>query len=142
MSVAELLERAANIGDVDSARSLMNLVMQFRKVRYMIFLFGDYPNPSAVGLQPPGTVRACRRRRTVFFRRIRTVRAAEPGRRLREPAVLDAQPHRVFSARAILPRWRSVGRASGRLAGPDRGGMLGQVDEYLVNRPDSPVIIR
>ncbi|KAJ3895043.1 SNF2 family DNA-dependent ATPase [Lentinula edodes] len=32
VSVADLLEKAANIGDVDSARSLMNLVMQFRKV--------------------------------------------------------------------------------------------------------------
>src|SRR5271168_352423 len=30
--VTDLLEKAANIGDVDSARSLMNLVMQFRKV--------------------------------------------------------------------------------------------------------------
>lgn len=33
VSVADLLEKAANIGDADSARSLMNLVMQFRKVR-------------------------------------------------------------------------------------------------------------
>lgn len=33
VSVTDLLEKAANIGDVDSARSLMNLVMQFRKVR-------------------------------------------------------------------------------------------------------------
>ncbi|KAG1755152.1 SNF2 family N-terminal domain-containing protein, partial [Suillus paluster] len=32
VSVVDLLEKAANIGDVDSARSLMNLVMQFRKV--------------------------------------------------------------------------------------------------------------
>jgi chromatin-remodeling ATPase INO80 len=32
VSVADLLEKAANIGDADSARSLMNLVMQFRKV--------------------------------------------------------------------------------------------------------------
>lgn len=32
VSVTDLLEKAANIGDVDSARSLMNLVMQFRKV--------------------------------------------------------------------------------------------------------------
>ncbi|KAJ7170009.1 SNF2 family DNA-dependent ATPase [Mycena filopes] len=32
VSVADLLAKAANIGDVDSARSLMNLVMQFRKV--------------------------------------------------------------------------------------------------------------
>ncbi|KAG1716542.1 hypothetical protein ID866_594 [Astraeus odoratus] len=31
VSVADLLEKAANIGDADSARSLMNLVMQFRK---------------------------------------------------------------------------------------------------------------
>ena len=34
VSVADLLEKAANIGDVDSARSLMNLVMQFRKVLF------------------------------------------------------------------------------------------------------------
>jgi DNA helicase INO80 len=33
VSIADLLEKAANIGDADSARSLMNLVMQFRKVR-------------------------------------------------------------------------------------------------------------
>lgn len=32
VSVADLLEKAANMGDADSARSLMNLVMQFRKV--------------------------------------------------------------------------------------------------------------
>ncbi len=36
VSVSDLLEKAANIGDADSARSLMNLVMQFRKVG------GDY----------------------------------------------------------------------------------------------------
>lgn len=30
--MADLLAKAANIGDADSARSLMNLVMQFRKV--------------------------------------------------------------------------------------------------------------
>ena len=34
VSVTDLLEKAANIGDADSARSLMNLVMQFRKVCY------------------------------------------------------------------------------------------------------------
>jgi len=39
VSVADLLEKAANIGNADSARSLMNLVMQFRKVKaYSIFL--------------------------------------------------------------------------------------------------------
>ena len=32
VSVADLLEKAANIGDAEAARSLMNLVMQFRKV--------------------------------------------------------------------------------------------------------------
>ena len=32
VSVADLLAKAANLGDADSARSLMNLVMQFRKV--------------------------------------------------------------------------------------------------------------
>ena len=36
VSVADLLEKAANIGDADSARSLMNLVMQFRKVSYSL----------------------------------------------------------------------------------------------------------
>ena len=38
VSVADLLEKAANIGDADSARSLMNLVMQFRKVRLLLLL--------------------------------------------------------------------------------------------------------
>ncbi|KAF5356342.1 hypothetical protein D9756_003876 [Leucocoprinus leucothites] len=32
VSITDLLEKAKNIGDADSARSLMNLVMQFRKV--------------------------------------------------------------------------------------------------------------
>ncbi|KAF6766320.1 DNA ATP-dependent helicase [Ephemerocybe angulata] len=32
VSVQDLLEKASNMGDADSARSLMNLVMQFRKV--------------------------------------------------------------------------------------------------------------
>lgn len=32
VSITDLLEKANNIGDADSARSLMNLVMQFRKV--------------------------------------------------------------------------------------------------------------
>lgn len=41
VSVSDLLEKAANIGDADSARSLMNLVMQFRKVS------GDYSNIQA-----------------------------------------------------------------------------------------------
>jgi SNF2 family DNA or RNA helicase len=40
VSVADLLEKAANIGDADSARSLMNLVMQFRKVCW----WSAYPN--------------------------------------------------------------------------------------------------
>jgi DNA helicase INO80 len=35
VSVDDLLEKAANIGDVDTARSLMNLVMQFRKVCFV-----------------------------------------------------------------------------------------------------------
>lgn len=34
ISVTELLQKAANLGDADSAMSLMNLVMQFRKVCY------------------------------------------------------------------------------------------------------------
>ena len=33
VSIADLLAQAANIRDVQSARTLMNLVMQFRKVR-------------------------------------------------------------------------------------------------------------
>ena len=32
ISVAELIEKASHIGDADAARTLMNLVMQFRKV--------------------------------------------------------------------------------------------------------------
>jgi DNA helicase INO80 len=38
ISVTELLQKAANIGDADSAMSLMNLVMQFRKVCKMTFI--------------------------------------------------------------------------------------------------------
>jgi DNA helicase INO80 len=38
VSVAELLAKAAHFTDVESARTLLNLVMQFRKVRYFIFL--------------------------------------------------------------------------------------------------------
>lgn len=45
VSVADLLEKAANIGDADSARSLMNLVMQFRKV------CGFNPFQATMGLQ-------------------------------------------------------------------------------------------
>ena len=55
VSVADLLEKAANIGDADSARSLMNLVMQFRKVSYS----GLSRLPRAhktTGLQPPGAL--------------------------------------------------------------------------------------
>jgi DNA helicase INO80 len=36
VSVKDLLEKAANIGDSDSAKSLMNLVMQFRKASHRI----------------------------------------------------------------------------------------------------------
>jgi DNA helicase INO80 len=55
VSVADLLEKAANIGDVDSARSLMNLVMQFRKVRP---LWLDYRTvlTEKIGLQSSGTL--------------------------------------------------------------------------------------
>lgn len=38
VSVADLLSKAANIGDAESARSLMNLVMQFRKVYSRLLL--------------------------------------------------------------------------------------------------------
>lgn len=59
VSVADLLEKAANIGDADAARSLMNLVMQFRKVcnhpelfeRADVvapFSFCDYGRPSSI----------------------------------------------------------------------------------------------
>ena len=44
VSVADLLEKAANIGDVDSARSLMNLVMQFRKVNYSLLSSSETSN--------------------------------------------------------------------------------------------------
>lgn len=53
VSVADLLEKAANIGDADSARSLMNLVMQFRKVLRFQF-FSDYlVLTKTTGLQSP-----------------------------------------------------------------------------------------
>lgn len=42
VSVADLLAKAANIGDAESARSLMNLVMQFRKVCHTATLDGSY----------------------------------------------------------------------------------------------------
>ena len=42
VSVADLLEKAANMSDADSARSLMNLVMQFRKVRSTRFAIYGY----------------------------------------------------------------------------------------------------
>jgi len=42
VSVADLLEKAANIGDADSARSLMNLVMQFRKVNRLTHVHEYY----------------------------------------------------------------------------------------------------
>lgn len=45
MSVADLLEKAANIGDADSARSLMNLVMQFRKVKLIKYFFYIFYSP-------------------------------------------------------------------------------------------------
>lgn len=51
VSVADLLEKAANIGDADSARSLMNLVMQFRKVCRPLSFIGNPPTRSP-GLQP------------------------------------------------------------------------------------------
>jgi hypothetical protein len=42
VSVADLLVKAANIGDAESARSLMNLVMQFRKVgKYKSYVQSD-----------------------------------------------------------------------------------------------------
>lgn len=44
ISVAELLQKAANLGDADSAMSLMNLVMQFRKVCGIVFHTSTYPN--------------------------------------------------------------------------------------------------
>lgn len=55
VSVADLLEKAANIGDVDSARSLMNLVMQFRKVRPPSDARIASYSPH-IGLQSPGIV--------------------------------------------------------------------------------------
>lgn len=54
VSVADLLEKAANIGDADSARSLMNLVMQFRKVRPLSYVNGTVLT-SDIGLQSPRT---------------------------------------------------------------------------------------
>jgi hypothetical protein len=57
VSVADLLEKAANIGDADSARSLMNLVMQFRKVSYSFSLSFDKKQLTfeTQGLQSPRT---------------------------------------------------------------------------------------
>lgn len=39
ISIAELMDRASNTDDQDSVRSLMNLVMQFRKVSTYSLLF-------------------------------------------------------------------------------------------------------
>ncbi|KAF8756195.1 DNA-binding domain [Rhizoctonia solani] len=55
VSIAELLERANNLGDADSARSLMNLVMQFRKVcsipsMALLTLFFSSSPPNSAGL--------------------------------------------------------------------------------------------
>ena len=69
VSVADLLEKAANIGDADSARSLMNLVMQFRKVSYS-FLSGfdkKQLTPETQGLQSPGAFWTCRRCLSFFI---------------------------------------------------------------------------
>ena len=59
VSVADLLEKAANISDADSARSLMNLVMQFRKVRYYVCsieIQRSHSSRAFLGLQSPGTL--------------------------------------------------------------------------------------
>ena len=84
VSVADLLEKAANIGDADSARSLMNLVMQFRKVSplaYVLRIIAD----SVAGLQSPRAVRTSRCRRSVLFLPLRPPRPAKQGGRLCAP---------------------------------------------------------
>lgn len=63
VSVTDLLEKAATY-DMDSQRSLMNLVMQFRKVRGIKICQGREINSPSVGCQPSGVVRTCRRYRT------------------------------------------------------------------------------
>jgi SNF2 family DNA or RNA helicase len=45
LSISELLEKATSLSDSDSLDSLMNLVMQFRKVRTVVLLSPSHPTP-------------------------------------------------------------------------------------------------
>lgn len=55
ISVADLLEKATNIGDANPARSLMNLAMQFCKVRWspLSWNFSRFTHTFFIGLQSP-----------------------------------------------------------------------------------------
>lgn len=94
VSVADLLEKAANIGDADSARSLMNLVMQFRKV-------SDFTSPRTTtglgntGLQPSRAFRTRRCHRAFLLRPFWPVRIARSRRRPHFRALLHSKPDRV-----------------------------------------------
>ena len=82
VSVADLLEKANNIGDADAARSLMNLVMQFRKVRRKrIIVYWHLSDFESAGVQSSGTFRASRRCSAVFILCLWESRFDSTGRR-------------------------------------------------------------
>src|SRR5271168_1967239 len=86
--VTDLLEKAANIGDVDSARSLMNLVMQFRKVGTHFF---EVSKRKAIDtwnfkVQSPRAFRTCRCRCSFFILQIWKIRPIDERRRFCPPS--------------------------------------------------------
>jgi SNF2 family DNA or RNA helicase len=113
VSVADLLAQAANIGDADSARSLMNLVMQFRKVSSKSWVRQSGADSCSLGVQPSRVIRTCRRHRLVLFLSFWSIRTTLARRRFCFSALFDAKPDRISDPRHVLSRGWSFGRAIG-----------------------------
>jgi hypothetical protein len=137
VSVADLLEKAANIGDADSARSLMNLVMQFRKVGP-----GEEAKAAIINVQPgmqsPRTFRACRCRRSVLLCPIRAIWAIESRRGFHLFAILYSESDRICDPRTVLSGWRPTGCPKRQLKRP-RTSIWPY--EYLVHGLDTPLSV-
>jgi DNA helicase INO80 len=76
VSIADLLQRASS--DAESARSLMNLVMQFRKVSDWDQLFSWIITHSFTGLQSSGAHGTCGCRGAVVFLLVWCIWSLEP----------------------------------------------------------------
>lgn len=103
VSVADLLEKAANTADANTTRTLMNLVMQFRKVWFFISVFVfAHLTVVFVGLQSSRIVRARVCQGASLLRTIWAVRPSQSRSGSAPSLLFDSQSYRILHTKTFL----------------------------------------